>query len=315
MVEVKNLVKNYGKIQALKDVTFEVPKGSILGFLGPNGAGKSTVMNIITGFLAPTEGTVVVDGIDVLEKPLEVRKKVGYLPEQPPLYKDMTVREYLDFVGRLKGVPEKKHKADLANIATIAKITDVMGRLCDNLSKGYKQRVGFAQALIGNPEILILDEPTVGLDPVQVDEFRRTIRILGREHTIILSTHILSEVTATCSDVVIINHGQLAKAGPLSSFTDEKSGEKRLAVTFACGKEEGSRILAGIPEIRRYEFSRIDQGSSVFSVVSKAGTPANVAIFRAAAEANVDLYELKVKTKSLEDEFTEIISKPMGGEL
>ena len=200
MIEIRNLVKTYGKVTALDDVSFDVGKGEILGFLGPNGAGKSTAMNIITGYIAPTSGSVIVDGIDVADKPLEVRKMIGYLPEQPPLYGDMTVNEYLNFICDLKSVSQKKRKSMLDDITYIVKIGDVRKRLVRNLSKGYRQRVGFAQALVGDPPILILDEPTVGLDSKQVIEFRRIINGLGRNHTIILSTHILQEVSAVCSD-------------------------------------------------------------------------------------------------------------------
>ena len=248
MIEIRNLVKTYGKVTALDDVSFDVGKGEILGFLGPNGAGKSTAMNIITGYLAPTSGSVIVDGIDVADKPLEVRKMIGYLPEQPPLYGDMTVNEYLNFICDLKSVSQKKRKNMLDDITYIVKIGDVRKRLVRNLSKGYRQRVGFAQALVGDPPILILDEPTVGLDPKQVIEFRRIINGLGRNHTIILSTHILQEVSAVCSDVVIINNGKVAGAGSISDFTSSQNGEKRFVVTFDAKREEAEALLTACYE-------------------------------------------------------------------
>ena len=208
MVEIKNLVKKYGNKYALDDISFTINSGEIAGFLGPNGAGKSTTMNIVTGYLASTSGTVVVDGKDIFENPLEAKKLIGYLPEQPPLYVDMTVQEYLNFVFELKGCTLNKQK-HIDEICTITKIISVRHRLIKNLSKGYKQRVGIAQALIGNPPIIIFDEPTVGLDPKQIIEIRNLIRSLGKQHTVILSTHILQEVQAVCDRIVIINKGKI----------------------------------------------------------------------------------------------------------
>ena len=278
MIEIRNLVKTYGKVTALDDVSFDVGKGEILGFLGPNGAGKSTAMNIITGYLAPTSGSVIVDGIDVADKPLEVRKMIGYLPEQPPLYGDMTVNEYLNFICDLKSVSQKKRKNMLDDITYIVKIGDVRKRLVRNLSKGYRQRVGFAQALVGDPPILILDEPTVGLDPKQVIEFRRIINGLGRNHTIILSTHILQEVSAVCSDVVIINNGKVAGAGSISDFTSSQNGEKRFVVTFDAKREEAEALLKAVPQVKSFSFSRIERNAVVFRVIADSKAEANKAV-------------------------------------
>lgn len=253
MIEVKELSKSYGEQRAVEAVSFKVDKGEILGLLGPNGAGKSTTMNMITGYISMSSGAVLVNGVDVLEKPIEAKKMIGYLPEQPPLYMDMTVGEYLSFVYDLKGVKmnisKKDHIADVMNTVSIA---DVKKRKIKNLSKGYRQRVGFAQALIGKPEVLILDEPTVGLDPNQIVEIRDVIRTLKRDHTIIFSTHILSEVSELCDRVVIINKGRIAASG-----TPEELGKYTRSthiVTLkvnSCGddfKEEISRIdsVAGI---------------------------------------------------------------------
>nr|WP_252891548.1 ATP-binding cassette domain-containing protein [Thermoclostridium stercorarium] len=209
MIEIQNLTKRYGEITAIEDVTFSVNKGEILGFLGPNGAGKSTTMNIITGYIPSTSGTVTVDGYDIMDNPKEVKKRIGYLPELPPLYLDMTVTDFLDFCARLKEVDKKVWKSQKEDIMELVKITHVRHRLIRNLSKGYKQRVGLAQALVGAPEVLILDEPTVGLDPKQIIEIRKLIKALGKNHTIILSSHILPEVSAVCERVVIINKGKI----------------------------------------------------------------------------------------------------------
>ncbi len=316
MIEIRNLVKTYGKVTALDDVSFDVGKGEILGFLGPNGAGKSTAMNIITGYLAPTSGSVIVDGIDVADKPLEVRKMIGYLPEQPPLYGDMTVNEYLNFICDLKSVSQKKRKNMLDDITYIVKIGDVRKRLVRNLSKGYRQRVGFAQALVGDPPILILDEPTVGLDPKQVIEFRRIINGLGRNHTIILSTHILQEVSAVCSDVVIINNGKVAGAGSISDFTSSQNGEKRFVVTFDAKREEAEALLKAVPQVKSFSFSRIEHNAVVFRVIADSKAEANKAVFFAAAEKKIPILEMKAIEKSLEEEFVSIISKDAtGGEV
>ncbi len=215
-LEICNLSKKYGTNKALDNISFTVKKGEIMGFLGPNGAGKSTTMNIITGYLAASDGTVRIDGIDTLENPLETRRKIGYLPEIPPLYTDMTVEEYLGFAYDLKQADPKAKADNLAEIMETVKIFDVKHRLINNLSKGYRQRVGLAQALIGNPDVLILDEPTVGLDPKQIMELRGVIRELGRERTVILSTHIMQEVSAICDSYIIINHGKIAASGQIT---------------------------------------------------------------------------------------------------
>ena len=209
MIEVKNLTKRYGQHVALDNVSFAVQKGEIVGFLGPNGAGKSTTMNIITGYLSATDGEAYIDGVNVLENPMAAKQKVGYLPEMPPLYSDMTVDEYLGFVCDIKKIPAAKHNETIAQVAKLARIADVQKRLIKNLSKGYKQRVGLAQALIGNPPVLILDEPTVGLDPKQIIEVRDLVKNLGKNHTVILSSHILQEVQAVCDRLIIISHGHI----------------------------------------------------------------------------------------------------------
>src|SRR5574337_1321916 len=226
MIEVENLTKRYGPTLAVSDVSFQVQKGEILGFLGPNGAGKTTTMRIITGFLSPSEGSVRVAGIDVVESPLDAKRHIGYLPENPPVYTDMTVNEYLAFVGRIKGVPRAELKKRVGEVSEKCSITDVQDRQIGKLSKGYRQRVGLAQALIHNPDVLILDEPTAGLDPKQIIETRELIHGLSGEHTIILSTHILPEVSSTCQRVIIINQGHLEAIDTPENLTARLQGNE-----------------------------------------------------------------------------------------
>ena len=229
MIKVNNLTKKYGSTVALEDVSFSVKKGEVAGFLGPNGAGKSTTMNIITGYLSSTSGTVTIDGFDILEQPTEAKKKIGYLPEVPPLYPDMTVNEYLDFVYELKGAAQKK-EAHFKEICELTGISSVRGRLIRNLSKGYRQRVGIAQTLVGNPPVLILDEPTVGLDPKQIIEVRNLIKKLGQKHTVILSSHILSEVQAVCDRIIVLNNGKLVADSTSESLSDRLTDGHSLIV-------------------------------------------------------------------------------------
>ena len=249
MIEVKNLSKHYGQNTAINNISFSVEEGSVVGFLGPNGAGKSTTMNIITGYLSASSGTVTVGGFDILEKPNEVKKLIGYLPEIPPLYPDMTVEEYLNYMYDLKKVtiPREKH---IKEICELLKISDVYGRLIANLSKGYRQRVGFAQALLGNPSVLILDEPTVGLDPKQIIEIRNMIKELGKSHTIILSSHILPEIQAVCERIIIINKGNLVADGTRESISQSLGGENKVTL---CAEGNESEILKGLKNINNVE--------------------------------------------------------------
>ncbi len=227
MIEVRNLTKRYRDLVAIDDVSFDVGKGEILGFLGRNGAGKTTTMRILTGFIPASAGTAKVAGFDVFEQPLEVKRRVGYLPEQPPLYLDMTVYAYLKFVAAIKGVPGSKVKSEMERVANLTAVGGVMDRVIANLSKGYRQRVGLAQALLNDPEVLILDEPTVGLDPIQVREFRDLIRSLAGKHTVILSTHILSEITATCQRVLIIRQGKVVACDDLHALARKHQDQSR----------------------------------------------------------------------------------------
>ncbi len=246
MIEVKNLVKRYGEFEAVHGVSFKIEKGLIYGFLGPNGAGKSTTMNIITGCLAATEGEVTINGCDIYEDPLEAKSHIGYLPEQPPLYMDMTPEEYLEFVGRAKGLTGEDLYRAIDDAIRKTGLTDYASRIIKNLSKGYKQRVGIAQAIIGNPEIIILDEPTVGLDPRQIIEIRELIKSLSREHTVILSSHILTEISAVCDYVIIISHGNIVASDSLENLTKRYEGKNY--VDFVARGEE-SRIRRAIESI------------------------------------------------------------------
>jgi ABC-2 type transport system ATP-binding protein len=246
LIEINKLTKRYGQIEAVKNISFAVHEGEILGFLGPNGAGKSTTMNIITGYLPATEGSVKVAGFDILEEPEEVKKRIGFMPEQPPVFKDMTVWEYLRFVSDLKYVPKNKQKSQLDDIMELCGITDHRNRLINNLSKGYKQRVGLAQSLIGNPQVLILDEPTVGLDPRQIIEIRNLIKSLGKNHTIILSSHILPEVQAICERVVIINKGEIAAIDTPENLSKGLNRAAKLTATIAGPQNQVSKLINDI---------------------------------------------------------------------
>ena len=309
MIEIQNLTKKFGKITALNNVSFTVKKGEVLGFLGPNGAGKSTTMNILTGYIPYTSGSVKVDGYDIMEQPKEVKSIIGYLPELPPLYGDMTVSEYLRFICDLKGVSPKGRKNKLDDIMYLVKIGDKRGRMIKNLSKGYRQRVGIAQALVGDPQVLILDEPTVGLDPKQILEIRRLISALGREHTIILSTHILSEVNAVCSSVVIINNGSIAAAGPVSQFSASAGGVNKFMVTLAGEKSACREAIDKVSEITRAEFIRIDGAHSVYRIESKPDMDCRKALFSSLAESEIPIMELRPIGKNLEEMFIDIVNK------
>jgi ABC-2 type transport system ATP-binding protein len=249
MIEVQHLSKRYGPVTAVDDITFSVSKGEILGFLGPNGAGKTTTMRMLTGYMPASEGRAIVAGYDVFDQPIEAKRRIGYLPETPPLYPEMTVKEYLDFVARIKGVPSSERKARVNEVMERAWVADMAGRHCAKLSKGYRQRVGLAQAIIHNPEVLILDEPTAGLDPKQIIETRELIRTLAGDHTIVLSTHILPEVSQTCQRVVIINKGRVVAVDTPENLTAQLRGSSGLYVQVDVGGGDAASVLARIPGI------------------------------------------------------------------
>ena len=306
MVEIKNLSKKYGNQLAVDNISFTVKQGEILGFLGPNGAGKSTTMNILTGYLSATGGEVKIDGYDILDHPVEAKKRIGYLPEHPPLYMDMTVREYLDFVYDLKKVTENREE-HLSKICDTVKITDVQNRLISNLSKGYKQRVGLAQAMVGNPEVLILDEPTVGLDPKQIIEIRSVIKQLGKEHTVILSSHILQEVNAICERVIIINKGRLVASDTPENLGKSISNENKFQLRIA-GEErailDALEKISGIKYIK--SLGRKESGSIDFIVEAELDVDVRTPIFNALAAAGLPILSLQTMDLSLEEIFLEV---------
>ena len=308
MVEVRNLTKRYGANLAVDHVSFTIEEGSIVGFLGPNGAGKSTTMNIITGYLSATEGSVTVSGKNTLDDPNEVKRMIGYLPEQPPLYLDMTVKEYLNFVYELKKAnqPRQQH---IKEICELVKIDNVYDRLVGNLSKGYKQRVGIAQALIGNPPVLILDEPTVGLDPKQIIEIRTLIKNLGRNHTVILSSHILPEVQAVCERIIVINNGKLVADGATDTLAHDLSQDHRL-IMRADGPER--EILHAIEAMERvvdvYSLGEKEEGAYEFSVESAPDVDIRRDLFALMARNGWPLLALKNTDLTLEDLFLQLTS-------
>lgn len=306
MIEISNLTKCYGNKKAVDNISFTVRKGEVLGFLGPNGAGKSTTMSIITGYLSYTDGSVKVDGVEVLDDPIATKKKIGYLPELPPLYMDMTVDEYLSFVFELKKADADKD-IHIKQILDMVGITDVRHRLIRNLSKGYKQRVGLAQALIGDPEILILDEPTVGLDPKQIIEIRNVIKKLGKTRTVILSSHILSEVSAVCERVVIINKGKIVAEDTPENLSKQKSERQQLTVRVAGESEKIKGVLEGVNGITTVkEIGQKEPDSFDFLIQSAADVDIRKAMFNALASKGMPILMLKSDSLSLEDVFIKL---------
>ncbi|TCL45170.1 ATP-binding cassette domain-containing protein [Harryflintia acetispora] len=313
MLEVKNLTKAYGEKRAVDDITFTVNRGEILGFLGPNGAGKSTTMNIITGYLSSSEGTVTVDGHDILGDPIKAKAKIGYLPEHPPLYLDMTVREYLDFMFDLKKCKLPK-KAHIAEICELVKITDVYQRIIKNLSKGYRQRVGLAQALLGNPDLLILDEPTVGLDPKQIIEIRGLIKKLGEKHTVILSSHILPEVQAVCERVIVINKGKLVADDTPDNLSHAMSTDHKLTVRVD-GPEDGVyQLLRGLPSMVEVQKLGVREGSAYeYSLEAEPEADVRREMFKRLADRGWPILALRSSELSLEDIFLSLTSDDKPG--
>lgn len=307
MIEVSNLTKKYGDHIAVDHLSFRVEKGQIYGFLGPNGAGKSTTMNIITGYLAATEGTVTIDGKDIQKDPEEAKRAIGYLPELPPLYVDMTVREYLEFVAELKKVPKKERKQQIDEVMEMTQITDMQQRLIRNLSKGYRQRVGLAQAILGYPEVIILDEPTVGLDPKQIIEIRDLIRKLGENHTVILSSHILSEVSAVCDHIMIIAHGKLVASDSPENLQKLMSGSMELNLEVKGSVVAVKSALQEISQIDRIEENtEASKNVAKLKVISKENADIREQVFYALADVKLPILEMTHAEKSLEDIFLEL---------
>lgn len=313
MIEVKDLVKKYENHLAVDHLSFSVPKGQILGFLGPNGAGKSTTMNIITGYISATEGSVTINGHDIYEEPEEAKKSIGYLPEQPPVYMDMTVLEYLRFVAELKQVPKKERESRVQGVLEKTGTLDVKNRLIKHLSKGYRQRVGIAQAILGNPEVILLDEPTVGLDPMQIIEIRDLMKELAKEHTVILSSHILSEISAVCDTVMIINKGKLVVSDTVENLPKHLNAQNSCRVVIK-GQEEQIRLLfEGKEEIK--DLTLTGDGEFTEAVVTTdSQTDLREEIFFACAKEGLPIYEMTNVTRNLEDIFLELTQDDNAGE-
>lgn len=303
MIEVNSLTKMYGQKAAVDNLTFTVNDGEILGFLGPNGAGKTTTMNILTGYLSATEGTAKINGVEVLEDPLGVKKQIGYLPEQPPLYVDMTVKEYLNFMFDLKKVKLDREK-HINEICDLVKIKDVYNRIIKNLSKGYRQRVGIAQALLGNPNVLILDEPTVGLDPHQIIEIRNLIKKLGKKHTVILSSHILSEVQAVCDRIIVINKGKLVADGTADDLSKTLSNDHRIVIRVDGPENETRNLLSKISGVVKVEpLGRKESGTFDFIIETEDGVDVRREVFKRLSERGWAILMLKSNEMTLEDIF------------
>lgn len=309
MIEVKDLVKKYGSHLAVDHLSFTLESGKIYGFLGPNGAGKSTTMNIMTGYLGATNGSVLIDGHDILKEPEEAKKQIGYLPELPPLYMDMTVQEYLEFAAELKKLPKEKRESDISEVMKLTRLQDVSDRLIKNLSKGYKQRVGLAKAILGFPEIIILDEPTVGLDPKQIIEIRELIRTLSKKHTVILSSHILAEVREVCDYILIISKGKLVASDTPENLELLRNGASSLELEVKAAPETARAILSTIDDIDAMEMHSENENHTRVKLETKNGADIREAVFYAFAEEKCPLLEMKTAKASLEDIFMELTQK------
>ena len=303
MIKVQNLTKKYGKKTVLDNVSFTIADGEVLGFLGPNGAGKSTTMNIITGYISSSEGSVEIDGVDIMDDPIAYKKKIGYLPEIPPLYVDMTVNEYLEFVCELK----KADKSCIDSILDEVRILNVKDRLIKNLSKGYRQRVGIAQALVGDPEILILDEPTVGLDPQQIIDIRNVISELGKKKTLIISSHILSEISAVCSRVLIIKNGKIVAEDTPDNLSKAVSGKNKYIARIEGNQEEIESLLSTVSGVEKFDFKCVEEeGSCDYIIIAANGVDIRKTLFKAVAEKSKAILMFKNFDVSLEDIFITI---------
>jgi ABC-2 type transport system ATP-binding protein len=310
VIQVENLTKDYGGVRAVDSISFEVKKGEILGFLGPNGAGKTTTMRVLTCFLPATSGTAKVAGFDVFEQSMDVRKRIGYLPENPPLYPEMTVQSYLDFVARIKNVPADKRRQAVGRALEMCRVEDHRNMLIRKLSRGYRQRVGLAQALVHNPEVIVLDEPTVGLDPKQIIEVRHLIKNLAGEHTIILSTHILPEVSMTCDRVVIINEGRLVAEDTPENLTTQLKGGEIVHLEVKAEADGLKQALGDIDGVRHIETQLIDNvGRLSVRVESEPGRDLRSVLAAKVVQSGYELYELRAVSLSLEDIFLKLTTQ------
>ncbi|MDP4089788.1 MAG: ABC transporter ATP-binding protein [Bacillota bacterium] len=313
MIQLENVTKRFGGHLALDNLSLTIDKGEILGFLGPNGAGKSTTMNIITGYLSATQGSVKIDGVDILEQPEAVKKRIGYLPEIPPLYMDMTVYEYLKFVSKLKKVKNDTIDPSLQKIMNLVKITHVQGRLIRNLSKGYKQRVGLAQALVGDPEVLILDEPTVGLDPKEIIEIRSLIKDIGKKRTVILSSHILTEVSAVCDRVVIINKGRIVASGTPEELSKRLSYGNKQVLRVKAPQRDAVAALKEIPEVKSVTVDGSYEADTIDLIVeAKEDIDIREKVFSKLVENSYPLLMMKGMDLSLEEIFLQVTTAEKG---
>jgi len=306
MIEVKNLTKRFGSIVAVDDLSFTVGQGEIIGFLGPNGAGKTTTLNMMTGYLAPTEGSVTINGYDIVESPIEAKTQIGYLPDNPPIYPNMTVWEYLNFVADLKKVKRAGRKVHLEELMELVKITDMRKRITKNLSKGYRQRVGLCQAMIGSPGAIILDEPMVALDPMQIIEMRQVIRDLGKRHTMILSSHILPEVSAVCDRVMIIHKGRIVASDTTDKLTSTMTGQHRIQLRVGGAFERVKDLLGAHSFVEEIENQGVkEEGTVDIIITGQEGTDIRELAFKACAESDIALLSMKNLESSLEEIFLE----------
>ena len=308
MIEVKNVTKKYGSFTAVDNISFDVKDGEVVGFLGPNGAGKSTTMNMITGFIEPTDGQIIINGNDISKKPKKAKKQIGYMPENVPLYYDLTVKEFVTYMAELKFVKKQDRKAQVEKVIKETGLESVQKKLIKNLSRGYKQRVSMAGALVGEPDVIILDEPTVGLDPKQITEIRNLIKELGKKHTVILSTHILPEVSQICERVVIINKGKIVAVDTpenLEKMTKENNG---ISVTVEDKKENMKKLKELIPEIESVEMVKDNEdGTKQYTIISKADTDLRKKLFEVLPKQDITIFELKKTETTLEDAFIKLI--------
>lgn len=308
MIEVKNVTKKYGSFTAVDNISFNIEEGEIIGLLGPNGAGKSTTMNMMTGFIEPTEGEIVINGYDILKKPKKAKQQVGYMPEGVPLYYDLTVKEFVNYMADLKMVPKKSKKENVQKVLEQTNLVEVQNKLIRNLSRGYKQRVSMAGALVGNPKILILDEPTVGLDPKQITEIRNLIKSLGKEHTIILSSHILSEVSQICEKVIIINKGKIIAIDTPEKLEDKVKEGNLVTVTVEDKEnkiEEVTKKIKGIKELKLIKDN--EDGTKEYTITSEEEIDIRKEIFEKYAKEHITIFELKKTEATLEDAFMKLI--------